>query len=238
MHDHLHRLYRTKLTLLAVILTVMGIGLLVAAQALGTTEGSWLRALPLTDLGSALFTTGLIVVAFECIGGRDNEERTRQQLRQVLQAEAPAIRDAVIRGFAFDAEDLARVAAPETLDKIIRNSLSLRLGDDVLAGELYEDLRDQAIRARERWLDVKVSARLSMPTGSHVADATSFVATIRWDYTVVPVHQSRRFVVVSDREEYRELTQDPAATSAWFKSPQGPAAGRAGIPRADGGLLR
>jgi len=68
------------------------------------------------------------------------------------------MRDAVIRGFAFDDEDLARVASSETLDDIIQNSLALRLGDKTFAEEVYQDIRDQAIRASERWLNAKVES--------------------------------------------------------------------------------
>ena len=55
------------------------------------------------------------------------------------------MRDAVIDGFAFEPEDLARVATPATLDVIASNVLALRLGDSAFAQEIYEDLRDRAI---------------------------------------------------------------------------------------------
>lgn len=221
MQDPLHRLYKTKLTLLAVVLTLAGLGLLIGAHWVGGVPGlSWLAAWPLTDLGSALFTTGLVVVGFEYVDGQDSEERASQRLRAVLQAEAPAIRDAVIDGFAFKQDDLARVATPETLDQIIRNSLTLRLGDVAFATEVYDDIRDQAIRAAERWHDVKVSIRLSMDRGATAESTAAFVATVRWEYSLIPQHQTRRFVAVSDRDEYRELAQDPAGTSAWYIRPK------------------
>ncbi len=221
MRDDLERLYKTKLALLAVILTVVGLGLLIAARWVQSVPTfAWLTSWPLTDLGSALFTTGLVVVAFEYVEGRDSEERASRRLRQVLKSVAPAIRDAVIDGFAFKREDLARVATPEVLDQIIRNSLALRLGDDVFAGEVYDDIRDQAIRARERWHDVRVSVRLSENESSAAGSTPTFVATVRWDYTVVPQYATRRFACVSDRQEYRELAQDPAATSAWYMRPK------------------
>lgn len=218
MHDPLQRLYRTKLALLATILTAAGLGLLLAERWLRATGTMpWLQAWPLTDLGSALFTTGLVVVAFEYVDGQDSEERATARLHRVIQSEAPAIRDAVIDGFAFKQDDLARVATPETLDQIIRNSLALRLGDATFAEEIYTDIRDQAIRASERWHDAKIAIRLSMDRGSE--RAPRFVVTVRWDYTVVPRQATRRFAAVSDKDEYRELAQDPAATSAWYIRP-------------------
>lgn len=39
--------------------------------------------------------------------------------------------------------------------------MSLRLGDEQFAREIYRDIRDQAIHAAERWYDVEVRVRLS-----------------------------------------------------------------------------
>lgn len=46
-----------------------------------------------------------------------------------------------------------------------------------------------------------------------------FTVTVRWEYTTVPKHAQRRFVCVSDRDEYIELTQKRDSTSAWFINP-------------------
>jgi hypothetical protein len=59
-----------------------------------------------------------------------------------------------------------------------------------------------------------------MEKGAPDGSTPTFTATVRWDYTVVPEHQTRRFACVSDRQEYRELAQDPAATSAWYMRPK------------------
>lgn len=45
-------------------------------------------------------------------------------------------RDAVIEGFANSPEGMRGVATDQTLDKLAANALTLRLGDDQLAGEL------------------------------------------------------------------------------------------------------
>ena len=150
MRDLLDQLYKTKLQLLAVLSTVGGIALLLLARWTETVaDASWLTNLPLTDLGSALFTTGLLAVAFEYLDRKDGDERANQRLRQVLREEAPAIRDAVVDGFAFNADALKNVASPELLDRIVSNALALRLGDPALAHDAYTDLRDQVIRAPE-----------------------------------------------------------------------------------------
>ncbi len=218
MRNLLEQLYKTKLQLLAVVSTVVGIALLLLARWTETVAGgSWLTSLPLTDLGSALFTTGLLAVAFEYLDRKDGDERANQRLRQVLREEAPAIRDAVVDGFALNADALQNVASPELLDRIVSNALALRLGDPALAHDAYTDLRDQVIRAPERWRDVKASVALSPWTdGPATGVGSMFVATIRWEYRVRPATPTVRFACVADRDEYRELLRDPTTVSVWY----------------------
>lgn len=218
MRDPLQRLYQTKLALLAVIFVVLGIALLAVAHWPGLLPES-LRGLPLTDLGSALFTTGLVVIAFEYVDGTDSDARTEARLRAILKSEAPAMRDAVIRGFAVNDEDLRRVATPQLLDQIAENSLALRFGDRAFAKEVYGDIRSQAIKAAERWYDARVQIDLSVPKSGQSAATPVFDVVVRWEYRVTPRHRFRRFAVVSDRRRYDELAAQSGETSVWFKSP-------------------
>lgn len=198
MRDPLHRLYQTKLALLATIFTVLGIAVLVLVYWPGLLpETGWLAALPLSDLGSALFTTGLVVIAFEYVDGRDSEIRAEERLRAVLSAEAPAMRDAVIAGFAFEPEDLARVSSPATLDRIAENVLAIQLGNPELATDVYQNLRAHVLRAGERWEDVRVAVSLA-PAPERAGRAPLFEATIHWEYKVVLSEPVRRFACVSD----------------------------------------
>lgn len=96
MHDPLQRLYRTKLALLATLLLVAGLALLFFARWLGTISGwTLLRSWPIADVGSALFTTGLLGVALQYFDGQDSEVRATQRLERVIGAATPAMRDAV-----------------------------------------------------------------------------------------------------------------------------------------------
>lgn len=222
MRDPLHRLYQTKLALLATVFTVVGLGLIVLVRwSDGFPHWQWLNRLPVLDLGSALFTTGLVAVVFTYFDSQDSEERDTERLTRVIRTEAPAIRDAVIDGFAFMRDDLARVATPERLDQIITNSLALRLGDEAFAADIYTDIRDQAVRATERWYDARISVRLSKaPERERGAVASPlFVATVTWEYRVRPRDRTRRFACVDDREDYQDLGQDPN-TSVWFANPR------------------
>jgi hypothetical protein len=222
MASLLDQLYKTKLQLIAVLAVVGGIACMLLAQWLGTapTAPNWLTALPISEIGSTLFSTGLLAVFFEYVDRKHGDERTDQRIRQAVRREAPAIRDAVLDSFAFNPTALKSVASPETLDRIATNALGLRLEDQALAGEVYADLRNQVIRAPERWRDVDVSVSLApWSAGPATGRGSMFVATIRWEYRVIPTSATMRFACVSDLDEYRELLRDQTTTSAWHFDP-------------------
>ncbi|WP_287016650.1 hypothetical protein [Gordonia sp. (in: high G+C Gram-positive bacteria)] len=157
---------------------------------------------------------------FEYSFRKDQEAAALEQFRAIIKEQAPAMRDAVIEGFAIHPEDLKRVANPALLDDIAANVMSLRLGDEQFAREIYSEIRDQAIRAAERWHDVEVRIRLSSAPDSDTVGAALFDVTVEWEYTTVPSGSVRRFACVSDRDEYNELLLDIPATSPWFMKPR------------------
>jgi hypothetical protein len=53
--------------------------------------------------------------------------RALLRLRQMLNEEASAFRDAVIQGFAFEPDALTKVASPATIDEIVRNRQAMSL---------------------------------------------------------------------------------------------------------------
>src|SRR5580765_1600597 len=206
MHDTLHRLYRTKLALLAVLLLFLGLALLIFGHWI-TNQASWhwLTNWPIIDIGSGMFTTGLLGVALQYVDGRDSELRDTERLKRVLAEATPAMRDAVINGFAFEPDDLARVATPEVLDQIVRNGLSLRLGDAGFARDIYDDLQQQAIAVPERLHDARISVHLSpLPMGRGTPNGRTplFVVTVRWESSLHPKYRNRRFSAVSDIDEF------------------------------------
>ena len=219
----LHRLRRLKAALLAVSLTLAGILLMMlnawlAPLQLG--EWQWLHALPLGELGGTLFGAGLLSTFFEYTFRKDQEAHTLARFRQIIHEEAPAMRDAVVEGFAIHPEDLKRVATPELLDDIAANVMALRLGDEQFAREIYRDIRDQAIRAAERWYDVAVRVRLSTAVDRSTAGTPLLDVTVEWEYTTVPSGSERRFACVSDQAAYNALRGDIPATSTWFMAPR------------------
>jgi hypothetical protein len=227
MRSPLQRLYQTKLQLLATLLVFAGFIMLVVGHwASRTTLGSWLQDLPVTEIGSTLFTSGLLTIALTYIDREDAEARATERLRTVLRDEAPAIRDAVYDGLAFHPDVLTDVA-PEKLDQVIRNALAVRLGDEALAADVYADLHRQVVRAPERWRDARASVTLS-PWSDGPTDGPDamLVATVSWEYRTTPASAQRRFTCVSDRSEYRRLV-DEGKESVWFFRPA------AGIAAAD-----
>jgi hypothetical protein len=214
----LYRLYRTKLTLLAVILLIVGVVLLFVGHNAANLPGwGWLGLVPLGEAGSSLFTFGLVGVALEYLDRKDAEERAMQQLRAALPEQATILRSAVIEGFAASPQSLAEVASQATLDRVAENCLALRLGNQRLAAGVYADLRDQLAHSRGTCSDKQISVALSPWEGGPATGRGSmFVATIRWEYRTAPSSPILRIACTSILDDYRELLLDPSTALAWY----------------------
>lgn len=220
MNSLLDQLYKTKLQLIAVLSTVGGIALLVLAHwSSATGAPGWLASLPLAEVGSTLFGTGLLAVFFEYVDRKHGDQRADERIRAAVRKEAPAIRDAVLDSFAFNPEGLKSVASDDTLDRIAVNAIGLRLDDPALAHDAYTDLRDQIIRAPERWRDLRVGVHLASETRPVDPNRPMFVATLRWEYRVRPASPTMRFVSTGDLQEYRELLRDSTVAGQWYFEP-------------------
>ena len=215
------RIYRLKTTLGSLVVAIAGVTILLLATYVDqhVTDGLF-HALPLRELGTSLLIAGIFGIGWDYYQSHDREVRDDARLRRLLKETAPDFRDAVVQGFSVESDDLKRVATPELLDGIATNALALRLGDRQFAEEIYADVRDQAIRAPERWYDVDVSIRLSSMDERGTSGAPRFSVTIQWEYTVTPTHPVQRFACVSDRDEFHELVSDVPATSTWFMTPR------------------
>lgn len=123
------RLRNTKGALLAVSLTLAGLLLMMLGnwtKGIELGAWSWLQSIPLTDIGSTLLVAGLVGTIFDMALRRDQEEAVKQQFRDIIREQAPAMCDAVIEGFRFDSDDLRRIATPRLLDHLAETSLGLR----------------------------------------------------------------------------------------------------------------
>ncbi len=210
------RLERLRVVLSGLVLTGFGIGLLAIERAL-SPEG-WIRHVPLNELGGILVGAGLLGIWLDHLFRSEQREAEEFRLRQILHDHAPIMRDAVLDAFAANHNDLKRVATSETLDRLISNSLALRLDDQSFAEDIFTDLKTQAIDSAERWVDASLSIDISPMSGAD-AQADYLDITVRWEYTTTPAHPTRRFVCLSDKTEYAELAKTGTNTSAWYLAP-------------------
>lgn len=213
MNDLLPRFQRLKLVLTSLVLTLVGIGLIAIGST--TTEAQpsgWASFVPWNELGGIIVGAGLLSIWIDYLFRREHEAMADRRLRQILHDHAPAMRDAVLQAFAADRNDLVRVATPDTLDRIISNSLALRLGDEQFAREVFTDIRDQAVNAPERWHDMTLDVDLS-PLPDH---PEYFAVTIRREYTTIPAFARRTFACTSDKQEYAEMALPHSETSTWY----------------------
>src|ERR1700732_4015046 len=99
MQAPLQRLYKTKLVLLAVVAVVVGVALLFAAHWVATqSHPHYMDDLPLSEIGSVLFTWGLFAIYLQYTDKRDADARAMEQLDAALVRNASAIRDSVVDG--------------------------------------------------------------------------------------------------------------------------------------------
>lgn len=207
MSDLPQRLYQTKLTLLAVIFAVVGIALMILAH---NGPSGLFSNLPIGEIGSGLFTTGVIGVALQYLDERDAEERGSARLRRVLREEAPAIRDAVVDGFAFSPTALTQVTSPEVLSRVVENSLAVQLADAELARAAQAQLLQAAMTPAGRYQDSRLTVRLGLsPSARHLR------AVIRREYHFIPSESALRFACVENRDEYSDLLRDPETAEVW-----------------------
>jgi hypothetical protein len=215
------RIYKLKTTIVALVSFGVGLGLqLFASVAATNPDLAWVGFWQISSIGGTLFAAGLFGIVWDYFDGKDKEERDTERLKRVLADSSAELKDAVIEGFAVGSEDLKRVATPELLDSIATNALALRLDDEAFAREIYQDVRDQAIRARERWYDVQVSVRLSDALAKDAVSPPRFDVTVQWEYTVTPSTSVQKFACTSDSDEFHELLADIPATSTWFMTPR------------------
>lgn len=213
------RIYRLKLLLTGALLLILGLLTAALGDWLASTPTPHLLVALVNSLSDVFLVTGAIGIAVDFFTGRDRDAANLEAARATLKELTPDFTAAVVKGFASSPDDLKRVATPELLDQLATNALGLRLGDAQFAAEIYADVRDQAIRAPERWHDVEVNLRLSTAVERSTPGTPLFDVLVEWEYTVIPSHHVRRFACTSDVDEYDDLVTEIPATSTWFMTP-------------------
>ena len=211
------RLLKTKAALLAVSFTLIGILLIMLNAWLATLSlgnWSWLRHLPLDEVGGPLLGAGLVSTILDYSYRRDQEDVAIQRTQQAIVDLSPAkLWSVLCEGLARHPAELARLTTHERLDDAAAAIMTQRLGDAQFAREIYADIRNQAIRAGERWYDVEARVRLSTAVERSTAGTPLLDVTVEWEYTTVPSGSERRFACVSDQAAYNALRGDIPATS-------------------------
>ncbi|MHD0307228.1 hypothetical protein [Rhodococcus erythropolis] len=225
MRDPNQRLVHLKLAFFAFIVATVGLALMVLGKYLSTQNMSgFIGFLPISEVGGTLLVAGLVGIGLDLWIDGDRgvviEKLVEKVMIRALGKLAPTLRDSVIQAFADNIDHLSVVATDEFLDRLARNALTLRLGDRTFAEDIYEDVRDMAIAATERWYDTKISMNLSpLPQGTGNETPPAFVLTARYEYRVRPATINRRFTAVSNMREYRAIMEDPGETSVWYINP-------------------
>ena len=218
------RLLKTKAALLAVSFTLIGILLIMLNAWLATLslgDWSWLHHLPLDEVGGPLLGAGLVSTVLDYSYRRDQEDVAIQRTQQAIVDLSPAkLWSVLCEGLARHPAELARLTTSERLDDAAAAIMAQRLGDEQFAREIYADIRDQAIRAAERWYNVEARVRLSTAVERSTAGTPLLDVTVEWEYSTVPSGSERRFACVSDRAAYNALRGDIPTTSTWFMAPR------------------
>lgn len=148
--------------LISLVFVVLGVLLLLLSRYLALHHpNDWFGLLPVGELGGTFIGAGILSIWLDRALRSEQAALDELRLRRLLREQAPVMRDAVLEAFAANHEDLRRVATPETLDGIIRSALAIRLEDEQFATEIFDDIRSQAVDARERLYDASLSIDLS-----------------------------------------------------------------------------
>ena len=218
----LGRLYRTKLIWVTIIGSAIGLGILVLGirSARWHSHGwDWLHNVPLDAVGSTILSTCIVIIIFEYLGHQELEDRAITRLRQVLPEQERIIRKAILDGFAFNPQSIGLIASSETIDDAVRNCLAIRLDDADLATKVYDDVRQQVVKAPERWHDLGIVVTLG-PAGVGREAASGrgslFVASLRWRYRTILSKEALTFACVDNPDQYRSFLGSAHGHQVWY----------------------
>lgn len=97
--DFLQRIYKLKVTIVALVSLGLGIALLVLSRHVPDTPAlDWLALWPIGEIGGTLAAAGLFGIAWDYVDGKDKEAREDERIRRLLKESVPAFRDAVVEG--------------------------------------------------------------------------------------------------------------------------------------------
>lgn len=165
MQDPHQQIVNLKLAFFAFGVAVVGVALMMLDKYLvATGTAGIITFIPISEVGGTLLVSGIVGIGLDLWIGGDRGavigKLVEKVTLRVMGKLAPTLRNSVIQAFADNIDNLSVIATDDFLDRLARNALTLRLGDKDFAEDIYEDIRDQAISANERWHDTKISMNL------------------------------------------------------------------------------
>ena len=159
-----------------------------------------------------------IVIVLEYFGRDEAETRSIERFRALFPEQVDAIRRAVAEGYAFDPETVAGVISPDLVDEVIENALTVRLRDNQLAKEVYDDLSRQVLGTDVRWNDLRVHADMKpWPNAQQAGRGSMFVMTIRWEYSTTLLRDALTFWCCKSLESYaKRIRQILSVDQCWY----------------------
>jgi len=95
MQDRLERIIKLRTIVAAIVLAVVGVGLMTLGKQIGSLpQLSWLGFFPFSEVGGTLLVAAVLGLGIDYFTNKDKEARDTARLRRVLKESAPAMRDA------------------------------------------------------------------------------------------------------------------------------------------------
>ncbi|SEP52430.1 hypothetical protein [Amycolatopsis saalfeldensis] len=223
----LHRIYRLRLTIAAIVFTALGTVLLIVSHSDKLDN----IALALLGLGvvSIVFEYGNRSVAAE--QHREALDEQRQAFEHSLREFTTELRDSVLEGLAADDPAVFRHVTDDAFDRITQYRLTRRLGNADLARDIVRDLSDQVTHSQGRLrYDQHISITITPWTPHDIDDAESlslYMASVRCSHrTEAPLGELERqyFRAVASPEDYAARLRDPNTVTGRIFPPNGPLA--------------
>lgn len=183
---------------------------------------NWVRFLPWQSLAGTALGVVLIAFAYEWFVRKETEEKLIQMLKEHLHFQEEIIGNHIAKAMLFDKEIMRRVLAPDMMDDVLRTGLEIRLGDDQLARETYDNLLSQLLISHERRSNYRCKISLTNIRDRGVADNIKqkyYEGYIEERYDTVLQKTSFLFVCVGKTEEYDELLRDTRWELRWIAEP-------------------
>jgi hypothetical protein len=149
-------LYRLKLQYVALILIPAALLLYSAEERLL----EW-HAFPYRQVADTLFTTGIVVLAFEVFLRRETDARLSKVVRDTVEEELNPLVEHIARTIFSEPSQLLKALNESALHRVMSSALGIMLKDEALATEVNNGLLQAISKYDHRWTDARLSITLT-----------------------------------------------------------------------------